>query len=93
MACFCGVLTGNVLVLPAVYVVLNCTAAVAEGAVRALLGSLLYGYSYDGMLFDRLSPIVHMTTSLNAVGSAPTRAADMPAPLPAELDAATVWPV
>ena len=93
MACFCGVLTGNVLVLPAVYVVLGCTAAVAEGAVRALLGSLIYGYSYDGMLFDSLSPIVHMTTSLNAVGSAPTRAADMPAPLPAELDAATVWPV
>ena len=41
MACFCGVLTGNVLVLPAVYVVLNCTAAVVEATVRARIPHVL----------------------------------------------------
>ena len=33
MACFCGVLTGSILILPAVYAVLNMTAVVAEAAV------------------------------------------------------------
>ena len=60
MACFCGVLTGNVLVLPAVYVVLNCTASVVEATLRSLFACLIYGDSYERLRFSFLSPIVDM---------------------------------
>ena len=71
MACFCGVLTGNVLVLPAVYLVLGCTASVAEGTARALLGDLVYGYTYDSLWLHGLSPFLHLTTVLHYVGRLP----------------------
>ena len=74
MACFCGVLTGNVLVLPAVYLVLGCTAAVAESTVRALLGDLVYGYSYGGLWLQGLSPFLHLTSVLRCVGRIPETA-------------------
>ena len=71
MACFCGVLTGNVLVLPAVYLVLGCTASVAESTARALLGDLVYGYTYDSLWLHGLSPFLHLTTVLHYVGRLP----------------------
>lgn len=74
MACFCGVLTGNILVLPAVYVVLNCTAAVVEATVRDLFGKLIYGYSYGEMRFGVLSPIIQLSEKLHVVGSTQTAA-------------------
>ena len=61
IACFCGTLTGHVLVLPAVYVVLNCTAALFEGAVRSVFSELLYGYNMDGIWSEWLSPPVWFT--------------------------------
>ena len=60
-ACFCGTLTGNILVLPAVYVVLSCTAAMFEGAVRSVFSELLYGYAMDGIWAEWLSPPVWFT--------------------------------
>lgn len=61
IACFCGTLTGNILVLPAVYVVLSCTAAMFEGAVRSVFSELLYGYAMDGIWAEWLSPPVWFT--------------------------------
>ena len=61
IACFCGTLTGSVLVLPAVYVVLNCTAALFEGAVRSVFSELLYGYTINDIWSERLSPPVWFT--------------------------------
>ncbi len=61
IACFCGTLTGSVLVLPAVYVVLNCTAAMFEGAVRSVFTELLYGYTIGSIWSERLSPPVWFT--------------------------------
>ncbi|MBO5496887.1 MAG: hypothetical protein J5967_05735, partial [Oscillospiraceae bacterium] len=80
-ACFCGVLTGNVFVLPAVYAVLGCTAQVFEGAVHALLHTLVYGYTYQQEVFSRLSPLPTVLMTLNVtMQHAPTpadpRAAD-----------------
>ena len=49
IACFCGTLTGHVLVLPAVYVVLSCAAALFEAAVRSVFTALLYGYTFDSI--------------------------------------------
>ena len=44
-AVFCAMLTGNLIVLPAVYAVLNFTVLVAEACVRELLEDLVYGIS------------------------------------------------
>ena len=64
MASFCAVLTGNVLILPLVYVVLGCTAIVVEGSVRTLLGTLVYGYTYQKFLFARLSPVSYVFSNV-----------------------------
>lgn len=57
-ACFCALLTGNALLLPAVYGVLLFAAPLAEAALRSLFGLLLYGYSYGELWLERLSPPV-----------------------------------
>ena len=56
-ACFCGVLTGNTVVLPLVYVALGFAAWVVENTVRELLSVLVYGYTWQGIAFGWLSPI------------------------------------
>ena len=61
IACFCGTLTGHVLVLPAVYVVLSCAAAMFEGAVRSVFSTLLYGYCIGSIWSEWLSPPVWFT--------------------------------
>ena len=60
-ACFCGTLTGSVLVLPAVYLVLSLSAAMFEAAVCSVFSELLYGYTFDGVWSERLSPLVWFT--------------------------------
>lgn len=60
-ATLCAQLTGNILVLPAVYVVLNFTAYVVEALVSALMNLLLYGVSSGGYgIAYYLSPIIAM---------------------------------
>ena len=59
-ACFCAMLTGNVLVLPAVYLVLNFTAVTVESALREILRHVLYGMASAGGRFDFLSPFIRM---------------------------------
>ena len=66
-ACFCGTLTGNVLVLPAVFVVLNCAVAVFEAAVRGVLNALLYGYPFDSVLLEWASPLLWLTDHAESV--------------------------
>ena len=68
-ACFCGVLTGNVFVLPAVYAVLGCTAQVFEGAVHALLHTLVYGYTNQQEALSWLSPLPTVLMTLNVTTS------------------------
>ena len=53
-------LTGNVLVLPAVYLVLNFTAVTVESALREILRHVLYGMASAGGRFDFLSPFIRM---------------------------------
>ncbi len=57
-ASFCAMLTGSMLIMPAVYVVLNLTAAVVEYCVRLCLKALVYGYSAPQSWLSFLSPIV-----------------------------------
>ena len=55
-ATFCAVLTGSLAVLPAVYLVLGCTAVFVEFALQVVLGTLVYGYSVDISYAAVLSP-------------------------------------
>lgn len=59
-ATFCAQLTGNILVLPAVYAVLNFVFVGAEVLVRALAGIFVYGMSdsLDSFTTKWLSPVV-----------------------------------
>ena len=65
-ACFCGTLTGNVLVLPAVYVVLNCAVGLFEASIRQVFSTLLYGYAYSTLSLEWLSPPLWMTDHADA---------------------------
>lgn len=57
-AAFCAVLTGSLVVLPVVYLVLGCAAAVVELGVQSVLGSLIYGFSAGRSCGTALSPII-----------------------------------
>lgn len=57
---FCSVLTGNLIVLPVVYLVLNFTALAAERCVRALLGVFVYGMSVMNEHLAFLSPAYYL---------------------------------
>lgn len=63
-AVFCAVLTGNLLVLPAVYAVLSMTAAVAETCAREVLASIVYGMPAGGLKLAFLSPPAGMLQHL-----------------------------
>ena len=63
-AVFCAVLTGNLVVLPVLYLVLNLTVYVAERAVRYLLGAFVYGMNASSCTLLVLSPIMELLNSL-----------------------------
>lgn len=65
MASFCAMLTGNILVLPVVYAVLNLTATLAEGAVKSVLNQFVYGFMYDSMRFVKASPIAGVVAEVS----------------------------
>ncbi len=64
-AVFCAMLTGNLLVLPAVYAVLNFAVAVAESCARELLSGFVFGMTNDGLTLRFLSPPVLLMEKLS----------------------------
>ena len=66
-AVFCAVLTGNLVVLPVLYLVLNLTVYVAERAVRYLLGAFVYGMNASSCTLLVLSPIMELLNSLTVI--------------------------
>ena len=66
-AVFCAVLTGNLVVLPVLYLVLNLTVYVAERAVRYLLGAFVYGMNASSCTLLVLSPIMELLNSLTVM--------------------------
>ena len=64
-AVFCAVLTGNLVVLPVLYLVLNLTVYVAERAVRYLLSAFVYGMNASSCTLLVLSPIMELLNSLS----------------------------
>ena len=66
-ALFCAMLTGNILVLPAVYVVLNLTAIGFETCIRELLSNVIYGMTPGKLRLRFLSPPVKISDELKVV--------------------------
>ena len=66
-AVFCAVLTGNLIVLPVLYLVLNLAVYAAERAVRYLLSAFVYGMSTSSCSLIVLSPIVELLNFLFVV--------------------------
>ena len=64
-AVFCAVLTGNMIVMPAVFLVLNFTAAVAESCIRALLSYFVYGMYNSGSVLDAFSPLYYVLSNVH----------------------------
>lgn len=66
IAVFCAMLTGNILILPVLFLVLNVVAVALETIVSSLFGKLIYGYTQAGFLFTWLSPLVYLNQELIA---------------------------
>ena len=73
-AVFCAMLTGNIVILPLVYAVLNVTAVVFEMCVKNCLGILVYGMTTEKMRFDFLSPIVNISDEMRVIRDFPASA-------------------
>lgn len=66
LASFCAMLTGNILVLPAVYTVLNFVSAVFWGCITVLRETLVYGFSESfEQLFTYLCPLPALIQALS----------------------------
>ena len=71
-AVFCAMLTGNIVILPLVYAVLNLAAVVYEMCVKECLKILVYGMVVGKMQFDFLSPFVNISDEMQVVQNYPT---------------------
>ena len=63
---FCAMLTGHIMVLPALFLVLNAAVYVLEALVQALLRTLVYGYE-GGTSISRLSPLPYAGKALRVI--------------------------
>jgi len=59
---FCAVLTGNIVVLPVVYLILNAAVVLAEQAVRSVLDVIVYGFARFSEHLTAFSPILQLPT-------------------------------
>lgn len=66
-AVFCAVLTGNIVVLPAVYLVLNAAVVLAEQSVRSVLDIVVYGFNNIRGSLTGFSPVAAATSWFHPV--------------------------
>ena len=64
-AVFCGQLTGNIIVLPLVYLLLNISVYAVELGLRYLLSNFVYGMEGGNCALIVLSPIIYSTNFFN----------------------------
>ena len=69
-ACFCAMLTGNIVVLPAVYLVLNFTATAFESCFSQCVSTLVFGLTGMTSRFLWLSPFAYMQQRLQILMNA-----------------------
>ena len=63
---FCAMLTGHILVLPALFLVLNSAVYVLESLAQTLLSTLVYGYE-GGVSISCLSPLPYAGKALRVI--------------------------
>lgn len=56
-ACLCAQLTGNIVVMPLVYLVLNFTAIAVYGLATAIFGSIVYGFDVPSIISNNIAEI------------------------------------
>ena len=59
-AAFVAMLTGSIVILPVAYGIFNFAAVIVEGLVREVISEIVYGVSEGALMFDVLSPVVHL---------------------------------
>jgi len=64
-AVLCAQMTGAILVVPAVYIVLQFTAIVVQGLSQVLIDLFLYGYSYSSLDLGVLSPLIYLANHVD----------------------------
>lgn len=67
-AALCAMLTGNVIVLPLVYLVLEVVAEAVSVMARGILHTLVFGYSDSGSFLGNLSPLVRLAWGVPGYG-------------------------
>ncbi len=67
VAVFCSMLTGSLIILPAVYVALNLASVVAESAAMSLVSRVVYGYVPGDMALIWLSPVAALDERLTLI--------------------------
>lgn len=67
IAALCAQLTGNIIVLPLLYLVLNFAAVVIEYLAKSLLSSYVFGFSGQNYILSFLSPLIELANNCNAV--------------------------
>ena len=67
-AALCAMLTGNVIVLPLVYLVLEVAAEAVSIMARGILSALVFGYSGSGSSLGNLSPLVRLAWGVPGYG-------------------------
>ena len=66
-ACFCAMLTGNILVLPLIYLLLNFAVVLFEQSARDVLCQIVYGMSTGICKLEILSPPLYMFDMYNVM--------------------------
>lgn len=64
-ALLCAQMTGAILVVPAVYIVLQFTAIVLQGVMQGLVELFLFGYSYSSLDIGFLTPFVYIINNVD----------------------------
>lgn len=68
IAVFCAMLTGHILVLPCLYILFNCGAALLQALLQAVLKLFVFGLHLNGNWgLEVLSPIVHLISNTGPV--------------------------
>lgn len=89
---FCAMLTGHIMVLPALFLVLNAAVYVLEALVQALLRTLVYGYDGGSALISRLSPLPYASSALRVIAE-PTAGSPEPEFILLGIDSLAVYAV
>ena len=89
---FCAMLTGHIMVLPALFLVLNAAVYVLEALVQALLRTLVYGYDGGSALISRLSPLPYASSALRVIAE-PTAGSLEPEHILLGIDSLAVYAV